>query len=118
MRHRRRDVIVVIGTAAVVAGLFQAGPPTTGQAPDFSAARLEGTPYPDFNGIWQALNTAHWDLEDHVARPGLATVAGPDGDVPAAPVLALGAIGGVPGGQGVVEDGSIPYQPWAAAERQ
>ena len=118
MRNRRRDVIVVIGTAAVVAGLFQAASLTTGQAPDFSAVRLEGTPYPDLNGIWQAVNTAHWDLEDHVARPGLATVAGPDGDVPAAPVLALGAIGGVPGGQGVVENGSIPYQPWAATERQ
>ena len=88
------------------------------QAPAFSGAHLEGTPYPDLNGIWQAVNTAHWDLEDHVARPGLATVAGPDGDVPAAPVLALGAIGGVPGGQAVVENGSIPYQPWAATERQ
>ena len=42
MRNRRRDVMVVIGTAALVTGSFQAGPPTTGQAPDFSAARLEG----------------------------------------------------------------------------
>ena len=118
MRNLGRDMMIAIGTAMLVMGWFQLGPPTTGQAPDFSAARLEGTSYPDFNGLWQALNTAHWDLEDHVARPGLATIVGPDGEVPAAPVLALGAIGGVPGGQGVVEEGSIPYQPWAVAERQ
>ena len=36
--------------------------------------------------------------------------------VPAAPVLALGAAGGVPGSLGVVEgDGQIPYMPEAAA---
>ena len=88
------------------------------QSTTFRAARLEGTPYPDLNGIWQAINTANWDLEPHVARPGLSTVSGPGGDVPAAPVLALGAIGGVPGGLGVVENGRIPYQPWAAIQRQ
>lgn len=118
MRNPRRDLMMVIATAAVVAGLFHAAPPAAGQAPAFRAARLEGTPYPDVNGIWQALNTAIWDLEAHAARPGLATVPGPDGDVPAAPVLALGAIGGVPGGLGVVEGGRIPYQPWAAAQKQ
>ena len=25
---------------------------------------------PDLNGIWQAIGTAHWDLEDHSARAG------------------------------------------------
>ena len=25
---------------------------------------------PDFNGIWQALGTAHWDLQTHASRPG------------------------------------------------
>src|SRR5205823_8898631 len=25
---------------------------------------------PDFSGIWQALNEAHWDLQAHEARPG------------------------------------------------
>lgn len=118
MRNPRRDLLIVIATAAVVAGLFHAAPPAAGQPPAFRAARLEGTPNPDLNGIWQALNTANWDLKAHVARPGLATVAGPAGDVPAAAVLALGAIGGVPGGLGVVEGGNIPYQPWAAAQRQ
>jgi len=42
---------------------------------------------PDLQGVWQALNTATWDLEDH------------------------GASLGVPAGRGVVEGGVIPYRP-------
>ena len=121
MQPLRRDLMIVCATAtataAVVVGVLQAVPGTVAQATTFRAARLEGTPHPDLNGIWQALGTAHWDLEAHVARPGLATEPGPDGDVPAAPVLALGAIGGVPGGLGVVEGGRIPYRPAAAMQR-
>ena len=53
---------------------------------------------PDFSGIWQALNEAHWDLEAHAARAGMVTQSGAHGfsfaEVPAAPVLALGAVGG------------------------
>ena len=26
---------------------------------------------PDLNGIWQALNSANWDLQDHPARAGM-----------------------------------------------
>ena len=118
MRNPFRDLMIVIVTAAVVAGLFQAAARTSAQTTDFRAPRLEGTTFPDLNGIWQAVNEAHWDLETHVARPALATFPGPAGDVPAAPVLALGAIGGVPGGLGVVEGGSIPYRPAAAMQRQ
>jgi hypothetical protein len=76
---------------------------------------------PDFSGIWQALNEAHWDLQAHEARPGAVTQPGvypslPFAQVPAAPVVALGAAGGVPGSLGVVEgDGQIPYTPEAAA---
>ena len=50
---------------------------------------------PNFSGIWQALNEAHWDLEAHEARAGAVTQQGvypyPFVQVPAAPVLALGA---------------------------
>ena len=75
---------------------------------------------PDFSGIWQALGEAHWDLEAHAARPGMVTQPGvypyDYAEVPAAPVLALGAAGGVPGSLGVVQgDGRIPYTPEAAA---
>ena len=69
--------------------------------------------------IWQALNEAHWDLEAHEARPGAVMQQGvypyEYARVAAAPVLALGAAGGVPGSVGVVEgDGTIPYKPEAA----
>lgn len=58
---------------------------------------------PDLSGIWQAVNSASWDLEDHRAKP------------PAIPTL--GALGAAPAGFGVVEGGEIPYQPWALAQR-
>src|SRR5579863_8201557 len=73
---------------------------------------------PDLNGIWQALNEANYDLEAHVARPAMALRPGPYGPVPAAAVLALGAVGAVPPSLGVVEDGQIPYKPDALATRK
>jgi hypothetical protein len=59
---------------------------------------------PDQSGIWQAVGTAHWDLEDH----------GPQAPL----VYQLGAVGAVPGGRGVVQGGPIPYQPWAAEQKK
>jgi hypothetical protein len=60
---------------------------------------------PDLSGIWQANNTANWNLEAHAAKQG--------------PVSALGAAFSVPPGLGVVEgDGVIPYRPEALAKRQ
>jgi hypothetical protein len=75
---------------------------------------------PNFSGIWQANNEAHWDLQAHEARPGAVTQPGiypyEYARVPAAPVVALGAAGGVPGSLGVVQgDGQIPYTPEALA---
>ena len=76
-----------------------------------TAHRAARTSKPDLNGIWQALNEANYDLEAHVARPALALRPGPYGPVPAAPVLALGAVGSVPPGLGVVEGGDFPTSP-------
>jgi hypothetical protein len=73
---------------------------------------------PDLNGIWQALNEANYDLEGHVARPAMALRPGPYGSVPAAAVLALGAVGAVPPSLGVVEGGEIPYKPEALKTRK
>ena len=73
---------------------------------------------PDLNGIWQALNEANYDLEGHMARPAMALRPGPYGPVPAAAVLALGAVGAVPPGVGVVEGGEIPYKPEALATKK
>jgi hypothetical protein len=70
---------------------------------------------PDLNGVWQVLNTANYDVEPHAARPAMALRAGPHGLVPAKEVLALGAVGAVPAGLGVVVGGAIPYKPEALA---
>ena len=74
---------------------------------------------PNFNGIWQASNTANWDLQTHASRP-MASQPGllAGSTVLAAPVLALGSLGWVPAGMGVVEGGDIPYLPWAAARQK
>ncbi|MCH7815053.1 MAG: hypothetical protein IIC60_00645 [Proteobacteria bacterium] len=55
----------------------------------------------DFNGIWQAITSANWNIEPHAADFG--------------PVVELGAIGAIPAGLGIVEGGEIPY---TAAGRQ
>jgi len=84
----------------------------------YRAPRAAGG-HPDFNGVWQVLNEANYDLEAHNAKPALALRDGPYGPVPAAPVLALGAVGSVPPGLGVVDgDGIIPYKPEALAQRK
>ena len=59
---------------------------------------------PDLSGIWQAMNTANWDLITHAARPSL--------------VVALGAQGAEPAGIGVVEGNEIPYLPAALAKKK
>ena len=78
---------------------------------------------PNFSGIWQANNEAHWDLQAHAARAGMVMQDGvypyPHAQVPAAQVVALGAAAGVPGSIGVVQgDGEIPYTSEAAAIRK
>jgi hypothetical protein len=107
---------MVFAGAAAAAVAFWAATPTAGQAP---AARIPRTAAgkPDLNGIWQTLTTANYDLEAHTARPAMAMRPGPIIPVPAKEVVALGAVGAVPSGVGVVLDGPIPYQP-AALEKK
>src|ERR1700726_3211920 len=82
--------------------LFLATTPVCGQ-PAYKAPRMaDGKP--NLNGIWQALNTANWDLQEHAAQPGL--------------VVTLGAAGAVPAGLGVVEGDDIPYLPAGAAQKK
>ena len=105
----------LITESAVAAMMIIGVLPLDGQA--YRAPRLaDGKP--DLNGIWQALNEANYDIEGHMARPAMALRAGPFGPVPAAPVLALGAVGAVPPSFGVVEGGEIPYKPEALAKKK
>jgi hypothetical protein len=65
------------------------------QAPAAAAGAVPRTAdgKPDMSGIWQVLNTAAWNIQDHPAEKG------------------------VPGGQGVVEGNEIPYLPEALAKK-
>jgi len=60
--------------------------------------------HPNFNGIWQALNTAYWNLEAHSAE-ALDSFWG------------MGAIAAIPAGRSVVRGGTIPYLPQALEQR-
>jgi hypothetical protein len=66
------------------------------------ATRVAG--HPNFNGIWQAVNTAYWNLEGHSAEA-------------LGQFWQLGAIAAIPAGQSVVRGGTIPYKPEALAKR-
>lgn len=90
--------------AVVAAGVAFVWPlATVAQQAQYRAPRTpDGKP--DLNGVWQAMNSAHWDIEDHVARQG--------------PAFSLGAAFSVPEGYGVVEGGELPYRPEMLAKRQ
>ncbi len=81
----------------------------------YKAPRATDGIHPDFNGIWQVMNEANYDIEMHMARPAMALRDGPAGPLPAKDVLKLGAVGAVPPSLGVVEGGKIPYKPEALA---
>jgi hypothetical protein len=125
MRIRFTGAIVAVGLAGAVVSLADsplfgqargaapaapagqgrgaAAPAAPAQArPAARPARIAGRP--NLNGIWQAIGTAHWNLEDHSAS--------------ATPFWQLGALYAVPAGQSVIEGGSIPYLPAALKQRE
>jgi hypothetical protein len=84
----RRGPIGLIISGAVIA-IMALAKPAAGQAlPRTSDGK------PDVSGVWQAVNTANWN------------------------VLAHGAEKDVPAGLGVVDGDEIPYQPWAAVKQK
>jgi len=98
--------------AAVAAGtLSLAVIPIAGQAPSQAGlspstagvARMDGKP--NLNGIWQAFNTANWDILAHEAQ------AGPKAAI-------MGAWGAQPGGMGIVEGNELPYRPEALEKKK
>ena len=84
MRHGFMCVIVaaVLATAPIAA------------AAQVSALSPTADGRPNLQGIWQVLNTAAWDIQDHQARLG------------------------EPAGQGVVEGNELPYRPEALVKRR
>jgi hypothetical protein len=92
--------VVAILTAGLAACVQSTPPPAAPAGPQIP--RLGDRP--DFNGVWQAIGTAYWNLEDHSAT-GLSEF------------WQLGAIAAIPAGQSVVEGGTIPYLPAALAKR-
>jgi hypothetical protein len=98
-----RSGCVALVAAAVATALTMTAEPVSGQETDYQAERT-ASGHPNLNGIWQALGSAHWDIEGHSARPG--------------PVVEMAALGAVPGGLGIVEGGEIPYRPEARAQQQ
>ena len=108
MRTRFRGAIAAataLGAAIAfspISGQTPATPARTGQsAAAPRAARIAG--HPNLNGIYQAIGSQFWNLEDHPAQ--------------ATKFWQLGAIGAIPAGTSVVEGGSIPYKPAALKQR-
>jgi hypothetical protein len=82
------------GHVAALVALCFAAPAWAGQTSSSAAVGRTADGRPDLSGVWQVLNTAVWDIQDHSAQPG------------------------IPAGQGVVDGNEIPYQPWAAKQKQ
>jgi hypothetical protein len=117
MRKTLAGVTAAVVTSTVLTVLYHSALPIAGQTAAYRASRTpDGKP--DLNGIWQAMNEANYDIQAHMARPAMALRPGPYGPLPAAPVLALGAVGAVPPGLGVVDGDELPYKPEALAKKK
>jgi len=94
-KMRQRFLVSLAALALAAAASF-------GAAAQNRPAKVGGKP--NINGIWQAMNTANWNLEGHAASP-------------LNDFWRLGSIGAIPAGQSVVKEGKIPYLPEALARR-
>ena len=108
MKPRLLHKLVKFLSACAVLPLFIANtdaqqPANTEVQPREHLNRIAGKP--NLNGIWQAVNTANWNLEGHSAEALDA-------------FWQLGAIAAIPAGQSVVVGGEIPYLPEALAKRE
>jgi hypothetical protein len=81
------------GFASVLLAAFLTLPATRAAGQAAAPARTSDGK-PNLQGIWQVLNSAAWDIQDHQARLG------------------------VPAGQGIVDGNEIPYQPAALAKKR
>ena len=103
MAERRNPNAARASVAAVAVAIGALAPGIAGQAQSGDLPRgSDGNP--ELSGIWQAVSSAHWNIEPHAAYAGRLPESG--------------AIGSAPGGLGIVEGGTIPYRPEAIAKRQ
>ena len=117
-----RGGMAVVGVALALSwpqqdGFGAAAAHEVDAAGGYVAPRGPGGEHPDLNGIWQALNAAHHDIELHMSRASVALRDGPHGPVPSLETYKLGAVAAVPPGMGVVEGGKLPYKPEALAKK-
>jgi len=85
MQKRTRFLIRAL---SLILALTAAAQTPAGRTPTGPALPRTADGKPNFNGIWQSMNTANWDLEDHSSRAG--------------PIAATGAIGSEPAGLGII----------------
>jgi len=98
MNIKLEKIKLVLSTAALI-GLF--GASQVAAQNDSIVRTPDGKP--DLSGIWQALTSAHWNIEPHAAEEGAAPGT-------------FGALTAVPASLGIVQGGKIPYS--EAARRQ
>jgi hypothetical protein len=85
-----------------IAACIAVGLPLPAAAQTYRAPRAPDG-HANLTGIYEAVNTANWDLEDHSPQAGT--------------MWQTGAIGAEPAGESVVDGGAIPYKP-AALEKK
>jgi hypothetical protein len=103
MKSLRFGILAVVIAAIVVAFALRGLPGRAQQSQPAVRPARTADGKPNLNGIWQAMNTADWNLVAHAATAGRSD---------------LGALGAAPPGLSVVEGNDIPYLPAAVAQRQ
>jgi hypothetical protein len=104
--HLNKKIALTIAAAATLstaACVQQTASDGDSAGAESAQSRINGQP--NINGIWQAMNTANWNLEAHSAEK-------------LDEFWALGSLAAIPAGQSVIDgDGKVPYKPEALAKR-
>ena len=105
MHYQKKIALTAVAAAAMTlcAALSYAQQKAAAPARSARPARIAGQP--NINGVWQAMNSANWNLEAHSAE----ALKG---------FWQLGSLAAIPAGQSVIDgDGKIPYKPETLAKR-
>ena len=110
MRSQRNPLILIavavaacLTTVIISMAVPQTPAPAATAAPAYRAPRTKDNK-PDLNGIWEAVNTANFDVTPHVSAPG---------------PWELGVLGAIPPGIGILDGVTeLPYLPAALAQKK